>query len=100
MNAGGSKRNEPVMQVRCIYCLREQYAPDVWDVSHGEAGCAWCSRVPPVFHDQEEYRRALAEGRRRLDTSSIPTSFDPNWEYEREAREPGTGLAESTSEER
>lgn len=30
-----------VMQVRCQHCGREQYAPLVWDVSHG-ACCPWC----------------------------------------------------------
>lgn len=26
---------------RCLTCRREQYAPNVWDYSHG-GPCAWC----------------------------------------------------------
>lgn len=49
------------MQVRCIYCKREQYAPAVYPISHGEAGCSWCGKVPPVFTTDEEYYKALKE---------------------------------------
>lgn len=50
------------MQVRCVACKREQYAPAVWPISHGEAGCSWCGYVPKPM-TTEEYRAALAEGR-------------------------------------
>lgn len=49
------------MQVRCIYCKREQYAPAVYPISHGKAGCSWCGKVPPVFTTDEEYYKALKE---------------------------------------
>lgn len=47
------------MQAKCIYCKKEQYAPVVYPVSHGEMGCAWCGQVPPVFTDEKEYREEL-----------------------------------------
>jgi hypothetical protein len=53
------KRRAPVMQPRCVYCKREQQAMAVYAVSHGNAGCAWCWRVPPVYYDIERYREAL-----------------------------------------
>lgn len=54
-----------VMQPRCVFCAREQYAPAVWRISHGEAGCAWCGRVPQVFTSEQGYRDALDAARRR-----------------------------------
>jgi hypothetical protein len=53
----------PVMQPRCVYCLAEQYALAVWDISYGRAGCAWCGRVPPVYRNEADYRAALAAAR-------------------------------------
>lgn len=44
-----------VMQIRCIYCKVEQYAMAVWDISHGDCGCSWCGKVPPVFTDEKLY---------------------------------------------
>jgi hypothetical protein len=54
-----SIKKEVIMQERCIYCKREQYAPVVYPVSHGEMGCAWCGQVPPVFTDEKEYGEEL-----------------------------------------
>ncbi len=53
------KKKEVVMQTSCIYCKKEQYAPAVYTVSHGEAGCAWCHKVPPVFTYVKKYREEL-----------------------------------------
>ena len=41
------------MQTRCIYCKREQYAPAVHAISNGEAGCAWCGKIPPILTEAE-----------------------------------------------
>ena len=46
------------MQTRCVACGREQYAPIVFLVSKGEAGCAWCGHVTGPM-TEEEYRGAL-----------------------------------------
>lgn len=52
------------MQTRCIYCDSEQYAPFVWSISRGQAGCAWCGKVPPVM-TEAQYREMLADANRR-----------------------------------
>jgi len=54
---------EYVMQERCIYCKREQYAPAVHAISHGEHGCAWCGEVPGIFTNEAQYRAVLNEPR-------------------------------------
>ncbi len=43
------------MQVRCIYCDREQYAPAVVPISEGKHPCVWCGKTPPVL-TEKEYR--------------------------------------------
>ncbi len=52
-----------VMQPRCVYCLREQWAIIVALVSKAEAGCAWCGRIPPIFTDEGRYRAAMHDRR-------------------------------------
>jgi hypothetical protein len=47
-----------VMQPRCVFCDREQYALVVSLVSRAQAGCSWCGSVPPVFRTEQEYRDA------------------------------------------
>jgi hypothetical protein len=37
-----------VMLMRCSECGREQWAPIVWAVSHGDHPCAWCAQFNPV----------------------------------------------------
>ena len=32
------------IQIRCVWCHREQYAPAVYNVSLGKAGCSWCGK--------------------------------------------------------
>jgi ribosomal protein S27E len=44
---------EIAMQVRCIYCKREQYAPAVYEISHGKHPCVWCGKTPPVMTESE-----------------------------------------------
>ena len=46
------------MQERCIYCLREQYAPAVFAVSQGKHPCVWCGKTPPML-TEKEYLKAL-----------------------------------------
>lgn len=46
------------MQVRCLYCRREQYAPAVWAISHGTHPCVWCGKTPPVL-TPKEYEKEL-----------------------------------------
>jgi hypothetical protein len=53
--------DETVMQPRCIFCKREQYAPAVYAISLGEHPCCWCGRTPPVFTDRAAYREALKD---------------------------------------
>lgn len=48
-----------VMQERCIYCKRIQYTARVVAISHGDMGCFFCDRVPPVFYLQSAYEEAL-----------------------------------------
>lgn len=50
-----------VMQLRCIFCKREQYMPAVWDISFGRKPCTWCVHTPPVFTDEAAYREALRD---------------------------------------
>ena len=55
------KEEVVAMQVRCIFCKREQYAPAVHSISNGEHACAWCGKTPPVFKTEEAYYKALKE---------------------------------------
>lgn len=48
-----------IMQVKCIYCKREQYSPAIYPISIGEAGCSWCGKVPPVFTNHKLYWEAV-----------------------------------------
>jgi len=53
------------MQERCIYCGREQYAPAVWSISHGEHPCVWCGVTPPKM-TEKEYAIKLKKVRERI----------------------------------
>lgn len=46
------------MQVRCLRCLREQYALAVLEISCGKARCTWCGE-PAAPMTVDEYREAL-----------------------------------------
>lgn len=50
------------MQVRCVHCLAEQYAPAVIAVSVYRAPCTWCSATSPPM-TEAEYRGALRAAR-------------------------------------
>ena len=52
-------KNKVVLQTSCIYCKKEQYSSVVYPISHGEMGCAWCGKVPPVFTNTKEYKEEL-----------------------------------------
>ena len=54
-----SKEDYVVMQVRCIYCKKEQYGVAVYDISFGNHPCVWCGKTPPVFNSDEEYHKIL-----------------------------------------
>ncbi len=54
------------MQVRCVWCFKEQYALAVMAVSYGEAPCVWCHRMS-VKMTLDQYRSVLAERRRHAD---------------------------------
>lgn len=58
--------DHPAMQMRCVHCLREQWAMAVFGVSTGQLGCTWCGKTSTVMSEQE-YRRALAAARRKAD---------------------------------
>lgn len=47
------------MQSRCVSCGREQYALNVYALSHGQSGCSWCGFVPPAYTSMTEYRAAV-----------------------------------------
>lgn len=54
------------MQHHCLACGKEQWAPAVWAISTGLAGCSWCG-VKGERMGQEEYderRRAAPHGER------------------------------------
>jgi hypothetical protein len=51
--------DDVVMQTRCIGCKKEQYAPGVFAISHGEARCGVCGLRPPVFTEEAAYLEAL-----------------------------------------
>ena len=48
------------MQIRCVHCKSEQYAPAVWDISHGKHPCVWCGKTSKPITD-EEYRQCLKQ---------------------------------------
>lgn len=54
--------SDMAMQMRCIGCKREQYAPAVLSISNGESGCAWCGFVPPIL-TVGEYRERIRPAR-------------------------------------
>ena len=51
---------KPAMQIRCIYCKKEQYAPAVWSISYGKHPCVWCGKTSPKLNEKE-YRKKLGE---------------------------------------
>jgi hypothetical protein len=53
-----TEQKDVAMQTRCIYCQKEQYSSAVYPISHGECGCAWCGKVPPVMTNKE-YKKEL-----------------------------------------
>lgn len=50
------------MQVRCLSCLREQWAMVVYPISMGEGVCAWCGQ-PSTKMTEPQYREALRVAR-------------------------------------
>lgn len=54
-----NEKNKIVMQHHCIYCKREQYAPAVSPISHGEHPCVWCGKTSPIITEYEEYKKEL-----------------------------------------
>lgn len=46
------------LQVRCVHCLRKQYAPAIVPVSTGKGVCSWCYR-PSRRMTIAEYHAAL-----------------------------------------
>jgi hypothetical protein len=55
--------NDMAIQVRCVKCLREQYAPAVISISRGEHPCVWCGE-PGKKMTEAEYRQAINEARK------------------------------------
>lgn len=49
-----------VMQVRCVHCGMDQYAPNVIDVSNGNCPCCWCGKMSSPM-TEEEYSKAHRE---------------------------------------
>lgn len=58
-----SKTKDIAMQVKCIYCGREQYAIAVYDISYGKHPCVWCGKTPPILTEKKwrEKLNALKE---------------------------------------
>ena len=56
------------MQMRCIQCRREQYAPAVLAISHGEHPCVWCGHTPPQL-TVAEYQARMRSGQGREPTA-------------------------------
>jgi hypothetical protein len=52
------------MQHTCIFCLRAQYGPSVWDVSHGDAVCCWCGVLSKPLN-LDEFTDLLNSRRKR-----------------------------------
>lgn len=52
------------MQHHCLHCLREQWAPAVFGVSHGRDACVWCGAQGARMTNDEYY----AELRKRRST--------------------------------
>ncbi len=47
------------MQMRCIFCGKEQYAPAVFDISHGKRPCCWCGKTPNQM-TVDEYSKVMS----------------------------------------
>jgi hypothetical protein len=47
------KEEDIAMQVYCVHCGEEQYAPNVWGVSHGEKPCCWCGKMSKRMTEKE-----------------------------------------------
>jgi hypothetical protein len=54
--------DDVAMQLRCVHCLREQYALNVPAVSTGEYGCCWCGRRSQPM-TEAEYHQAIRQRR-------------------------------------
>ena len=57
---------DTAMQIRCIYCHKEQYAPAVYDISQGNHPCVWCGATPPKM-TVAEYRDKYNCGKEKAD---------------------------------
>jgi uncharacterized CHY-type Zn-finger protein len=53
---------KPEMQIYCVHCGLEQWAPAVWNISHGKETCAWCGKMSKEM-TTEEYRKAIKKFR-------------------------------------
>jgi len=49
------------MQSRCVHCRREQYAPAVFSISHGEHPCVWCGKKSKKM-THKEWLKAIEGG--------------------------------------
>jgi hypothetical protein len=50
--------NTIAMQIRCVHCGLEQYAPAVSLISKGREPCCWCGEYS-VEMTEEEYRKRI-----------------------------------------
>ena len=57
--------NDVVMQTRCPYCLREQWAMAVHPFSMGEGECTWCGTMGKKM-TYTEWQEALATRRKEI----------------------------------
>lgn len=55
-----------VYQPRCVFCGCEHYVMNVAAISHGEAGCGRCGKVPPVYTRIRDYQAAMRTVRDRV----------------------------------
>lgn len=82
-----------VMQPRCIFCLREQYAPAVSSISRGDHPCVWCGEIPPVFTSEAKYRKTLAARRDALEAEPVTREEANNILHNiREDQNPDSGV--------
>jgi hypothetical protein len=54
------------MQMKCVHCGQEQYAPAVHAISNGKHPCVWCGKMSRPM-TTEEYITALIKWRKDND---------------------------------
>lgn len=63
------EKKDIAMQVKCVKCLKEQYWPAVYAISHWEHPCVWCGHTPEPM-SEDDYWRAVNDRKFELELNN------------------------------